>query len=116
MATKKTTENVTLVPAARDCARGDILVNARTIVDKETNLVSWWALGFADADGVGFEVLMPEWWRQQYVTESAFPEGLVKGRAYDAGYRPMVDNDGNPVLDDRGRQRRCFYLNEAATK
>lgn len=114
MAAKKNVESITLVPAARDRAAGDALVGARTIIDKETGLISWWALQFADADGCTFEVLMPEWWRAQFITESSFPEGLVQGRAYDAGYRPMVDGEGNPVLDDRGKQRRCFYLNEAA--
>ena len=96
-----------LVPANKDAAEGDILSGSRTIVDKESGQVTWWVLMFADANtGEAFEVLMPEWWRRQYVTKSAFPNGLFRGMRLNAGYKPFVDDDGN--------QRRAFYLEPVA--
>ena len=79
MAAKNTAaQKVILVEATQDKAEADVLVDARTVIDKETGQITWYVLCFVDNNGEPFEILMPGWWKRQYVTKSIFPDGLYR--------------------------------------
>ena len=97
--------NNVLLPSIKRTAKGDELAAVHPIPNKDGE-ISWYELRFSDPQ---IKVLMPAWWAESYLTEDVFGEGLTVGMKLNAGYQPVVDENGNAVLDSNGRPRMQFY-------